>query len=686
MTPRRAVAAALLFHAAWAGTRSFVLETPADFAAGEAEGVLVGPGEMQAGYSATPVKVDAAAVWCALEAPDGTVYLGTGDDGRLLALSGGRVREIARLDAVMVTSLAWGRGRLYAGTMPKGIIYVFDRSGKWRELVRLDAQHVWALYWDDGAGVLYAATGPEGKLFAVDPSGKARVHYDSEQKHLLSIAPAPDGGVYVGSGDSAILYRVDRDGRAFALRDFDGDEVRALAVGPGGTIFAAVNEFEHPRGVAPSLPPKPPGPETAPPPPAPPSAAAAPRRPTERPGRGAVYRVDATGTAEKLHALVDGYFTALSAEPDGAVWAAAGTDGRVYFIDAARNVFTALDFPERQVLALAFGRERIAATGDAGAVYRIGRGPPARPEYRSRVLDAAFPARWGRLRWRADGLVLVHTRGGNTATPGPLWSPWVPLQGNGHAGGEYWGDVASPQARYLQIRVTWPGGTRARVGSLTAFYVPQNQRARVVEVKADGDAAAPSPPVVSPPGTPPAKAGRPPVVKLRWKVDNPDGDALVYRLAYREEGGGAWQPIAREPVDKTDYDWNTESVADGTYRVRVTASDEAANPADLALDDSKVSGPVLVDNRKPEVRSLDVGGGRAAGRAVDATSPLTALEFSVDGGPWRPVAPRDGLFDDLVEDFAFALPALPAGTHVLAVRATDGAGNVGVEQTSFRTR
>jgi hypothetical protein len=399
-------------------------------------------------------------------------------------------------------------------------------------------------------------------------------------------------------------------------------------------------------------------------------------------GKGAVFRVDPDGNAERLHALDNGYFTALQGEADGSVWAATGTDGRVYFVDAARQVFTALDVAERQVLALWMrGTERVVGTGDAGAVYRVGKGPPARPEYRSRVLDASFPARWGKVRWRASGMVLVHTRSGNTATPGPTWSPWVPLRANGSVGGEYWGVSASPAARYLQIRVTWTGGSSARVGGLFAYFLPQNQRARVVELSAESDGA---PPPSAPKGT--AVATRAPIVKLRWKVDNPDGDPLFYRLSFREEAGATWQPIGGpDPLDKTEYDWNTESVADGRYRVRVIASDASANPADLSLDDTRVSEQVLVDNRNPEIRTLDVGGGRAAGRAVDATSPLAGLEFSVDGAPWQAIAPTDGLFDDRVEDFSFTLPAgLAAGMHALAVRAKDEAGNVGVGTAMFR--
>src|SRR5260370_42172859 len=74
----------------------------------------------------------------------------------------------------------------------------------------------------------------------------------------------------------------------------------------------------------------------------------------DRQGGGAVCRVDPDGRVEQLHALADGYFTALYVDPDGNVWASSGSNGRVYLIRPDRTVITALDLPERQVLTLAF--------------------------------------------------------------------------------------------------------------------------------------------------------------------------------------------------------------------------------------------------------------------------------------------------------------------------------------------
>ena len=56
---------------------------------------------------------------------------------------------------------------------------------------------------------------------------------------------------------------------------------------------------------------------------------------------------------------------------------------------------------------------------------------------------------------------------------------------------------------------------------------------------------------------------------------------------------------------------------------------------------------------------------------------VVKAEYALDGGAWTPLFPDDGLFDTLREQINVALPELKPGVHLLMVRATDAAGNVG---------
>ena len=54
------------------------------------------------------------------------------------------------------------------------------------------------------------------------------------------------------------------------------------------------------------------------------------------------------------------------------------------------------------------------------------------------------------------------------------------------------------------------------------------------------------------------------------------------------------------------WDWNTETYPDGWYRVRVTASDSAANSPDRALSSSQNTTLFAIDNTRPGIDNLTV--------------------------------------------------------------------------------
>src|SRR6478735_3641626 len=234
-------AVTLLFavHAAAVGTRRFVLDETSEFKGGDLKGVaLDSEGHVRAGFSLGAVPATpATTVWSALPMPDGSLVLGTGNEGKLLQLKGGTVSVLAETKALVVTSLtqAFG-GAVVAGTLP---------DGKLSDLATLKgAEHIWSVAYDAKAKVVYAATGPEGKLFRVTQTGDAQVYFDAPEQHLMSVAVAPDGTVYTGASDKAKLYKVTAPGRASVLYDFGRTEVRAIAVNSTGEVFAIANDIK----------------------------------------------------------------------------------------------------------------------------------------------------------------------------------------------------------------------------------------------------------------------------------------------------------------------------------------------------------------------------------------------------------------------------------------------------------
>lgn len=672
-----------------AGTRAWSTATFKEFDEGEGDHVLVSSrGGVSPGRALESTSVGADAAWAAARLGDGSVVVGGVADGLVRKVSAGKVTTLADLskETPWIGALAAGKdGTVYAGTLATGSVHAI-KDGKATKLVTLDdATHVWALAWDTSGKTLYAATGPSAKVFAIDVAAKkARLVVDLDEDHALALAVAADGALWIGTSDDAVLYRVDpRGGAARAMADFAGTEVKAV-IEHDGAFLVGVNDFDKPVGGKGKGQPGKSADTGAAPGAVKLAPEQLPSRPGERKGKGTLWRVEADGRLEQLHALSDAYFTGLAAQDD-VVYAATGTYGKVYAVRADRTVATAFDVEERQVVAIwAAGADLGFLTSDAAKVFKVG-GAAGDARYTSKVWDAQAVSRWGMMRWRAENDVVLETRSGNTADPAKGWGSWQPLSSPGAApGGARAGRIVSPPGRYLQFRASFPSKTGA-LRDLVAYAVPQNLRARVTDVTV-GETTDPNKktPVTTASG---ATKPRSPIVKLRWKVENPDDDELSYVLEVRREGDGEWRkvPLGDDVYTKTDFDWNTEALPDGVYRLRLTASDARANDAGRALDDVFVTPPFVLDNSRPQLTGLVVKDGVATARAADTLSRIDELSWSIDGGDWQVAFPKDGVFDDTTELFSVRLPNdLGPGSHTLEVRVADEGDNIGAAAVTFK--
>lgn len=654
---------------AWAtSTERFVLDDAEALAAGELGRTTVhSDGRVTVGAELERVAMpdDVPLVYCTARGANGAIYLGTGNAGRIYRIRGNADPELfAETQQLLVSSLAVDGDTVYAGTLPEGRIYRIGPDGQPNEIARPDGvEHVWDLLWDSRRNVLFAATGPEGQVFAIDRQGQAREWWDSPASHVMSLALGPEGEVYAGTSDAAVVARLTGPGRASIVHDFEGNEITAIAF-RDGVLAVGANEFSDPPAVTSSHSKQRSSTNTS--------------TPVPRPGKGRLWRVDREGRAERLFAQDEGHITSVAIQDDGTIIAGTGAEGRVIRVNPDRSTATWIDVDERQVLDLSMeGDAPYFVTGDGAAVYRIADARPRSAVWQSKVLDGRFVSRWGQLRWRAEGQLVLQTRSGNTEEPDETWSDWSA----DHTGP---GPVRSPQARYLQVRARFDRDPDAALRSLTVYFLPQNQRPHLTDVRVEGPNKA---------ATKRMRAERRDHVpdastklKLAWDLDNPDGDRVRYTLRYRQDGQTLWRTIlpSDEVLTDTHYTWDTTAIPDGLYIVRVEASDRLDNPESLALDDRRDSEPIRIDNHAPRVEQLRFANPRLTGRAVDALGPIARLEYAVDGGDWLPFFPEDDLFDTRTEAFRLDLSSVPSGVHIVSVRATDGAGNAATAEAQIR--
>jgi len=710
-------------------TERWEIHAPQEFMQGKLNRLTVSSeGELSLGYAATKLDDFAKEIWCSTVGRGGAIYFGTGSPADVFTVGkDGRATNVFETDSIAVTALASdSRGNVYAGTLAEGKIFKISADKKQgAEFCRLRAPYIWALVVDKDDH-LFAGTGPDGKIYRIGSDGKAEEWYAADESNILSLALDADGTLLAGGSDRGLLYRVAEKGKGVVLHQFAEDEVKSLVV-RGRDVYVGVNKQKIRRPATPGA--------------RRPSAAefeqlterltsqfgtravtemAESGRETPPEARignllsGALYVRAADGRIDKWAAWDSEPILNMTIDAEGGVLVAMGGTGRVYRVPDNQHWEMLFNFEEQQALTLAVrdGRLAFVGTGNIGTGYLVDSQKAAEGEYTSEVRDCKFPTTWGNLFWVGSGAVAVSTRTGNTSRPDGTWSDWsAPLK-------ESPGKIASPRARFVQVRAQLSRQSDPRLQSVSVYYRMQNQKPEIASVEVGEKPKTPSEKPKTPSASesktesvstgsdlessiasalqqqsgeskpeelPPKLAS--PVKRISWQASDKDGDKLVYRLYFQAEGDTVWVPVSLDkPLDRTEYSWNTESIPDGWYRIKVVASDEESNPAGESLTDEKVSDRFKVDNTRPDVQQLayDAAKGTLTGVAKDKLSLIRFLEYSVDGGEWKPFAPKDGVFDDRVEAFELKLPALTAGEHYIAVRATDEEGNVGVGKTTVK--
>jgi hypothetical protein len=149
-------------------------------------------------------------------------------------------------------------------------------------------------------------------------------------------------------------------------------------------------------------------------------------------------------------------------------------------------------------------------------------------------------------------------------------------------------------------------------------------------------------------------------------------------VAVRADPDGEWIEIGKD-LEANVLTWNTNTLGDGRYRVKVTASDAEGNAVGEGLTAEAVSEPFAIDNTPPRVTALEAtakaAGVEITGAAEDGEGWLQRLDLAIDDGAWHSLSPEGGLSDAPRLTFRNVLKDLDPGPHLISVRAVDAAGN-----------
>jgi hypothetical protein len=650
-------------------------------------------------------------VWALVPCDDGSLLIGTGHEGDILRLlPDGKLSSLCRLPELEVHWLIADADGWLVGTSPRGRIYHVTADGRFQQVAQLEQNYPVCALRRSGSSVLIGTGGNAGVVVEWR-NGQVTPLLQTGQNHVTALAAATDGTVYVGTGDNALLWRILPDNSAQVVRDFGEGAVSALTVWQDGSVLVALQSRSqvirlYPNGHTKTVIERTENPILAFIPASDGSVFAA--------GSSVVYQIFPDNRVNLVENRLDVDF-AVGVWWQNRLWLGTANGGEIYTakLDGGEGTYTSpvhdaknraqwgalywtAEVPEGTSIEIstrsgnvpepdASWSEWSSPLANPGDVITS---PPARyVQYRA-VLRTRNPQVSPRLQ-----SVSLYYRTQNQPPRVTIKSP----RGGAVLSGEQiieW-QAEDPDRDTLRYQV---------------YYRAKGERDwREIQVPGKSAAAPPARPSERKPEQQQMSAEEsvPSVeemmTELRQQVDsdptlpeevkaqilaNAQRDLPQVRAAMQEQAR-AESRAPREPEVSpstpspaaTSRRWDTRSLKDGVYQLRVVASDRPSNATD-ALSAEAISEPIIVCNSKPVivvpsrdgVRVEADGVVQVSGFVLQKLVPVTAVQVRIDEGEWMAAEAGDGVFDSSLETFRFQSEKLSPGEHQVSVQAFNAAG------------
>lgn len=691
-----------------------------------------------------------AYLWALRTDSHGRLYAAGGSNAKVVRFDEtGKPTTVFEAAELAAQAIAFdAKDNLYVGTSPDGKVYKVTPDGQKSVFFETKTKYIWALAFDS-QGSLFVATGDRGEIFAVTPDGQGHLFYQSEQRHARSLALDSKGNLLIGTEPDGLILRIEivpkkplsppAAGASFVIYEMNKKEVTSLLLDGQGNLYAAsIGEKPRAPGAMPQVPiivPSQPLGVAAT------QAQTVPvtQTPMQQPAIAFPFFPSTTGGAEVVRISPDGSPEVLWTSHDDLVFAlelfsndklllGTGNKGAVLSLEGDNVYSNIAKLASAQVTSLIAGPagKIYVATANPGKIFTLGPGYETGGSFESDAFDAKIFSHWGRLMWwgengGAQGKVEFYVRSGNTSNPEKNWSPWAGPYRN--ADGE---TVGCPPARFVQwkavFRETNHGGA-PDISWVSLAYQPKNV-APVIDdiaiqdpgIRAQGFPQTSGGPGTSTPvqlrnpqhgvggipGLPPTAetaAGKPfrnegapqgfeekGWESVLWSAHDDNDDDLVFAIYFRGEGEKSWR-LLRSRLAQHYYSWDTTTMPDGAYYLKIVASDSPANPPDQALMNELESDRFEVVNTPPRIENLRADAATQTVRisfdGISSSGAISAAQYSLDAGDWKIVFPAGLLSDAPRETYQIQLSEIPAGEHTLAVRISDRFNNTTAAKVTF---
>jgi outer membrane protein assembly factor BamB len=701
---------------------------------------------------------DASYLWSLRLDPKGTLYAAGGSPAKVFRFDGaGKPTVVFDSTDLVAQAIAFdSKGTLYVATSPDGKVYRVSSTGEKSVFFDPKTKYIWDIAFGSD-GVLYVATGDKGQVFAVTPDGKGELFYASDEAHIRVLAFDANHNLLAGTEPNGRVLRITRVVHAgvprsdksavtvqgFVLYETSKREVTALSVAPDGSIYVAgIGEKQRTTTPTPAtIITSPQGTTTITTGGVTGVVSGQLQQQQQIPFlafppllSSSIYRLSPEGAPDELWTSREDLVYSLGLASDGRVLAGTGNNGALLAIDG-HGVFAQLaKAGSAQITGIARSSagKIFLCTANPGKVFSVGPEYEAEGTYESHSFDAHLFSQWGRLDWwgpPAEGSekstrssteprLEFFVRSGNTDDPGKEWSRWFgPYSKPGST-------IEAPSARFFQWKaVIHDGRPGDGITWVSLAYLPRNvapvidaivlqdpgvraQGATILSTGQSPSVALKLPPTPNTPNvfiaqtSTPAKFEQPPqgfrdkgYQSVLWSAHDDNDDELQFSVYYRGENEHEWK-LLKDKLDQKFYSWDTTTLPDGPYYLRIIATDAPSNPPAIALKNERESERFEVDNTPPVIEHLEAVAAVTRGGAPsvvsiivkfaarDSSSSVDRAQYSIDGGDWLLLAPAGDVSDAPEEHFEFTINNPAPGEHTIAVRAYDRFDNVGSAKTT----
>ena len=642
------------------------------------------------------------------------LYVATSPDGKVYKVTPeGQHTVFFEPKTKYIWALAFDRaGTLFVATGDTGQVFAVAPDGKGQLFYKSDETHARSLAFD-ARGDLLIGTDPSGLVIrvpvisqgaAAPKAGKAFVIYETDKKEVTALATDHAGNIYAASIGNKSTTRPSRPTiqNSAAAQQF----AAALAA---AAAQRGQEQTENPNGAAA-------GRATTP--------IIFPQFPSAS-GGAEVYRIAPDGSPESLWSSPQDVVYTLGFSAKNHLLLGTGNHGDVIELDDDRLFSSLASADASQVTALVAGPNHVvyAATANPGKVFALEPSYAAEGTFESDPFDAKIYSRWGRLSWwgenGGDSKIEFYVRSGNTSDPDDYWSPWSGPYTSGSGS-----SVNCPPARFVQWKAVFHVSGQQNLPTLSwvkLAYLRKNvapvldgiavQEPGLRAQGFEGNQEGPRPSVVPlhPPKNPQqvqqrfagfSEAAEHPIhftglpqgthakgyQTVVWNAHDDNDDDLTFSIYYRGQAEKEWK-LLKKDLSENFYSWDTSSMPDGAYYLKIVASDARSNPEGEALTTDMVSDRFEVDNTPPEIENIrasqSAGAWHVTFTAHDSGSAIDRTSYSVNAGKWQMLFPIGQLTDAPSENYDIALSGLAAGEHTVAVRVFDQFENTATAKVTF---